>query len=76
MSAIAGASVRFLEKTAALESLVEKLTSSNQQLVIIAEHIVRRDVHITIRRGECKPTFKHGNKHQRRKIKANDATWG
>ena len=38
MSAIAGASVRFLEKMAALESLVEKLTSSNQQLVIIAEH--------------------------------------
>ena len=28
---------RLLEKTSALESLVEKLTSSNQQLVTIAE---------------------------------------
>ena len=63
---------RLLVKTSALESLVEKLTNSNQQLVIIAEQQLRRDATIMRRRGECKPTSKRRDQHQRCEIRDAD----
>ena len=64
---------RLLDKTSALELLVEKLAHSNQQLVTPPNKLLRRDAETTRSRRERKSAPERRDQHHRRENEADAA---